>query len=38
LHRLADSDRDGTSTANEAFHGDAVARLQAANIPLLDDT
>ena len=28
LNRLADSDRDGTTTTNEAFHGDAVARLE----------
>ena len=38
LNRLADSDRDGTTTPDEAFRGDAVARLQAANIPLIDDT
>ena len=38
LNRLADSDRDGTTTANEAFQGDAVALLQAAHIPLIDDT
>ena len=38
LNRLADSDRNGTSTADEAFQGDAVALLQAANIPLIDDT
>ena len=38
LNRLADSDRDGTTTADEAFHGDAVALLQTANIPLIDDT
>ena len=25
LNRLADSDRNGTTTAEEAFHGDAVA-------------
>ena len=35
LNRLADSDRNGTTTADEAFQGDAVALLQAANIPLL---
>ena len=38
LNRLADSDRDGTTTPDEAFHGDAVALLQAAKIPLIDDT
>ena len=38
LNRLADSDRNGTTTADEAFQGDAVALLQAANIPLIDDT
>jgi len=38
LNRLADSDRNGTTTANEAFHGDAVALLQTANVPLIDDT
>lgn len=38
LNRLADSDRNGTTTAIEAFHGDAVALLQTANIPLIDDT
>ena len=38
LNRLADSDRDGTTTANEAVLGDAIALLLAANIPLIDDT
>ena len=38
LNRLADSDRDGTTTANEAVLGDAIALLQAVNIPLIDDT
>ena len=38
LNRLADSDRNGTTTADEVFQGDAVALLQAANIPLIDDT
>ena len=38
LNRLADSDSDGTTTADEAFQGDAVALLQAAHIPLIDDT
>ena len=38
MNRLADSDRDGTTTANEAFRGDAVALLQAANVLLIDDT
>ena len=38
LNRLADSDRNGTTTADEALQGDAVALLQAANIPLIDET
>ncbi|MCB4400585.1 phospholipase D-like domain-containing protein [Synechococcus sp. MU1625] len=38
LNRLADSDGDGTTSPEEAFRGDAVALLQAAQIPLLDDT
>ena len=38
LNRLADSDRDGTTTANEAVLGDAMALLQTANIPLIDYT
>ena len=38
LNRLADSDRNGTTTPDEAFHGDAVALLQTANVPLIDDT
>ena len=36
LNRLADSDRNGSTTAIEAFHGDAVALLQTANVPLID--
>ena len=38
LNRLADSNRDGTTTADDAFHGAAVALLQTANVPLMDDT
>ena len=38
LNRLADSNRDGTTTADEAFNGDAAALLQRANVPLIDDT
>jgi phosphatidylserine/phosphatidylglycerophosphate/cardiolipin synthase-like enzyme len=38
LNRLADSDGNGTTSPEEAFQGDAVALLQAAHIPLLDDT
>ena len=38
MNRLADSDRNGTTTSDEAFHGDAVALLQTANIPLINDT
>ena len=38
FNRLADSDGDGTTTANEAVLSDAIALLQAANIPLIDDT
>ena len=38
LNRLADSDRNGSTTAIEAFHGDAVALLQTANVPLIDDS
>ena len=38
LNRLADSNGDGSTTAKEAFRGDAIALLQAAQIPLLDDT
>ena len=30
LNRLADSDRDGTTSSEEAFRGDAVALLHAA--------
>ncbi|MCB4412355.1 phosphatidylserine/phosphatidylglycerophosphate/cardiolipin synthase family protein [Synechococcus sp. MU1611] len=38
LNRLADSNGDGSTSPEEAFRGDAVALLQAAQIPLLDDT
>ena len=38
LNRLADSDHDGTTTADEAFHVDAVALQQMARNPLIDDT
>ena len=38
LNRLADSNRDSTTTADKAFDGDAVALLQTANVPLIDDT
>ena len=38
LNRLVDSNRDGTTTADEAFDGEAVALLQTANVPLIDDT
>ncbi|MCB4389685.1 phosphatidylserine/phosphatidylglycerophosphate/cardiolipin synthase family protein [Synechococcus sp. MU1617] len=38
LNRLADSNGDGSTSPEEAFHADAVALLQAAQIPLIDDT
>ena len=38
LNHLADSNRDGTTNGDEAFHGDAVALLQTAKVPLIDDT
>ena len=38
LNRLADRNGDGTTSAEEAFSGDAVALLKAAHIPILDDT
>jgi phosphatidylserine/phosphatidylglycerophosphate/cardiolipin synthase-like enzyme len=38
LNRLADSNGDGSTTAKEAFRSDAIALLQAAQIPLFDDT
>ena len=38
LSLLAGSDGDGSKSPEEAFRGDAVAQLQAAHIPLLDDT
>ena len=38
LNRLADRDGDGITTPEEAHGGDAIALLQDARIPLLDDT
>ena len=38
LNRLADSNGDGSTSPEEAFSGDAVALLQAAQVPLIDDT
>jgi len=38
LNRLADRNGDGVTTAEEAHQGDAIALLQDARIPLLDDT
>ena len=38
LKKLADSNGDGRTSSEEAFLGDAIALLQAANIPLIDDT
>ena len=38
LNKLADSNGDGSTSSEEAFLGDAIALLQAANIPLIDDT
>ena len=38
MNRLTDSNRDDTTTAEEAFHGNAMALLQTANVPLIDDT
>lgn len=38
LNLLADSNGDGTTSPDEALRGDAVALLQAARIPLVDDT
>ena len=38
LNRLADRNGDGVTTAKEAHQGDAIALLQDAGIPLLDDT
>ena len=38
LNKLADSNGDGSTSSEEAFLGDAIALLQAATIPLIDDT
>ena len=38
LNRLADRDGDGNTSPEEAFRGDAVGLLNAAQIPLIDDT
>ena len=38
MNRLADSDVDGSTSTEEAFRADAVALLQAAQIPVIDDT
>ena len=38
LQRLADRDGDGITTREEAVHGDAVAILRRAGLPLVDDT
>ena len=38
LNHLADSNGDGSTSPEEAFRADAVALLQAAQIPLIDDT
>ncbi|MGC6482474.1 MAG: phospholipase D-like domain-containing protein [Synechococcus sp.] len=38
LRRLADRDRDGTVSAAERRQGDAVALLEQARVPILDDT
>ena len=38
LNRLADRNGDGITTTEEAHQGDAIALLQDAGIPLLDDT
>ena len=38
LNQLADSNGDGSTSSEEAFLGDAIALLQAADIPLIDDT
>ena len=38
MDHLADSNRDGSTSSEEAFLGDAIALLQAANVPLIDDT
>ena len=38
LKKLADRDRDGVTTAEEAVNGDAISLLTAAGVPILDDT
>ena len=38
LNHLADSNGDGSTSPEEAFRADAVALLEAAQIPLIDDT
>ena len=38
LRQLADRDGDGITTSKEAADADAVALLQQAGIPLIDDT
>ncbi|QNJ01259.1 competence protein [Synechococcus sp. A15-62] len=38
LNKLADSNGDGSTSSEEAVLGDAIALLQAATIPLIDDT
>lgn len=38
LQQLADSDRNGTLTAEERLAGDAIALLQRAGVPMIDDT
>ena len=35
---MADNDGNGTTSPDEAFRGDALALLKAAQIPLIDDT
>jgi phosphatidylserine/phosphatidylglycerophosphate/cardiolipin synthase-like enzyme len=38
LTALADLDRDGRLSSEERFRGDAMAQLEAAGVPLRDDT
>jgi len=38
LDHLADSNGDGSTSSEETFLRDAIALLQAANVPLIDDT
>ncbi len=38
LSALADRDRNGRLSSEERFHGDAMAQLEAAGVPLRDDT